>query len=82
MPDIPANAQRSPDGNYWWDGEQWRLVDGNGQAAQHPDGAPVAFDLNDFPALKPYAEADSADDVLRQLGIDVAALDSDGEPVG
>jgi len=27
MPDIPADAQRSEDGNYWWDGNQWQLVD-------------------------------------------------------
>jgi hypothetical protein len=77
---IPADAQRSPDGNYWWDGDQWRPVEDNDQAAQHPDGEPFAFDLDDFPALKLYAEADSADEVLRRLGIDVAALNSDDEP--
>ena len=27
MPDIPADAQRSPDGHYWWDGTQWQPVD-------------------------------------------------------
>jgi hypothetical protein len=27
VPDIPADAQRSDDGNYWWDGNQWQLVD-------------------------------------------------------
>jgi hypothetical protein len=26
MPDIPADAPRSPDGNYWWDGSAWQLV--------------------------------------------------------
>ncbi|HEU5333086.1 MAG TPA: hypothetical protein VFU73_09985 [Actinocrinis sp.] len=33
MPDIPADAQRSPDGNYWWDGTQWQLVDNAGNGA-------------------------------------------------
>lgn len=38
MPDIPADAQRSPDGNYWWDGTQWQLVDqSEAQAAQSTD---------------------------------------------
>ena len=77
---IPADAQRSPDGNYWWDGEQWQPVDASGQAAAQPAGEPIAFDLNDYPALKLYAESDSADDVLRQLGIDVSAWDT-GESV-
>jgi|SRR5437660_1146556 len=33
MPDIPADAQRSPDGNYWWDGSQWQLVDNSDPGA-------------------------------------------------
>ena len=33
MPEIPANAQRSPDGHYWWDGAQWQPVDQSGAAA-------------------------------------------------
>jgi hypothetical protein len=28
MPDIPQDAQRSEDGQWWWDGSQWRPVDG------------------------------------------------------
>ena len=40
MPDIPADAQRSPDGNYWWDGSQWQLVDqSSGDAASSADPA-------------------------------------------
>lgn len=27
MADIPADAPRSEDGHYWWDGAQWQLVD-------------------------------------------------------
>lgn len=27
MTQIPEGAQVSDDGNYWWDGSQWQLVD-------------------------------------------------------
>ena len=36
MPDIPANAPRSEDGHYWWDGTAWQLIEGqsdNGSSA-------------------------------------------------
>jgi hypothetical protein len=34
MADIPADAPRSEDGHYWWDGAQWQLVD----QSQHQAG--------------------------------------------
>lgn len=41
MADIPADAPRSEDGYYWWDGAQWQPIDQtqnaqaqNGQAQQ------------------------------------------------
>jgi len=37
MAEIPANAPRSEDGNYWWDGSQWQLV-----AQAHAQGQQVA----------------------------------------
>jgi hypothetical protein len=27
MSEIPLDAQRSPDGRYWWDGSQWQLAE-------------------------------------------------------
>jgi peptide subunit release factor 1 (eRF1) len=33
MADIPADAPRSEDGHYWWDGAQWQLVDQSQQQA-------------------------------------------------
>jgi hypothetical protein len=33
MADIPADAQRSEDGHYWWDGSQWQPVDQSQGAA-------------------------------------------------
>jgi hypothetical protein len=29
MTEIPAGAERSPDGNYWWDGSAWQLIPEN-----------------------------------------------------
>ena len=35
MAEIPAGAQRSPDGHYWWDenAQAWQLVEGNDASA-------------------------------------------------
>ncbi len=35
MADIPADAPRSEDGHYWWDGAQWQLVDQAQHSAEH-----------------------------------------------
>ncbi|HEY1572036.1 MAG TPA: hypothetical protein VGG05_11880 [Pseudonocardiaceae bacterium] len=32
MADIPADAPRSEDGYYWWDGSQWQPVNQGDQA--------------------------------------------------
>ncbi|HEX4216100.1 MAG TPA: hypothetical protein VIA06_22500 [Candidatus Dormibacteraeota bacterium] len=37
MSEIPLDAQRSPDGRYWWDGGQWQLVEAD------PAALPGAF---------------------------------------
>ena len=34
MADIPADAPRSEDGYYWWDGSQWQPVNQDDQAQQ------------------------------------------------
>ena len=35
---MASDVQRSPDGNYWWDGTQWQLVDqSQAQAAPSAD---------------------------------------------
>jgi hypothetical protein len=62
MSEIPADAQRSPDGYYWWDGSKWQPVE-----------EPFEFNPDDYPALKLYAESGSPDDVLRHLGIDASS---------
>lgn len=37
--DIPADAPRSEDGHYWWDGTQWQLIDQSQNGAQAQAGA-------------------------------------------
>jgi hypothetical protein len=48
--DIPADAQRSNDGQWWWDGTQWQPVSGGGGGGQAGGGgegkAEFGFDWN------------------------------------
>jgi hypothetical protein len=39
MADIPADAPRSADGHYWWDGTQWQLIDQSQQQGQQAQQA-------------------------------------------
>jgi hypothetical protein len=42
MTTIPADAPRSDDGQWWWDGSQWQPVAGDGQAeGSAVDAAPA-----------------------------------------
>ena len=58
MADIPADAPRSEDGHYWWDGGQWQVIDqgqqGQGQPAQ--TAQPMTHEL--FANMLQAAEAD------------------------
>jgi hypothetical protein len=39
MSNIPEGAQRSDDGQWWWDGSQWQPVEGaQGEGGQSPEG--------------------------------------------
>jgi hypothetical protein len=38
MADIPADAPRSEDGYYWWDGSQWQPVNQGGAQQQAGPG--------------------------------------------
>jgi hypothetical protein len=42
MTTIPADAPRSEDGQWWWDGAQWQPVDDPGAAAGAQSAAPAA----------------------------------------
>src|SRR5258708_39695877 len=66
---IPEGAQRSEDGNYWWDGSAWQLIDqsgaGGGAAAGGQDasqgGGGIQIDLQQFPALWRLSQTDPSD---------------------
>ena len=63
MADIPAGAQRSPDGNYWWDEHAgaWQLIEGGGTAPGA--AAPAAADsAAPAAAAAPGAAAPAAGD--------------------
>lgn len=61
MAEIPADAPRSEDGHYWWDGSQWQLIDqgqpaqGQAQTAQQT-AQPMTHEL--FANMLQAAEAD------------------------
>ena len=42
MSNVPAGVLLSDDGHYWWDGNQWQLVAGEGAAATTGDGRTAA----------------------------------------
>ncbi len=60
MADIPADAPRSEDGHYWWDGAQWQLVDQSQQTGQQPAQQQSAQPLTDdlFANMLQAAETD------------------------
>ena len=37
MTEIPADAPRSDDGNYWWDGDAWQPVEGAAASTSDTD---------------------------------------------
>ena len=39
MANIPEGAQRSDDGHYWWDGQQWQLIEEGAVATDVSDGS-------------------------------------------
>jgi hypothetical protein len=52
MPDIPQDAQRSEDGQWWWDGSQWQPVGGGSdQTATTGTQSDVKVKIEDFTAL-------------------------------
>jgi hypothetical protein len=39
MTNVPAGAQLSPDGFYWWDGSTWQPVNAGATGQEPPGGA-------------------------------------------
>jgi hypothetical protein len=85
MSDIPEGAQRSEDGQWWWDGNQWQSVSGQGGSLQEREAARVAAglpakleDLTDD-HRKPYIAASPGTPELVSAGeAEVLAMNDSG----
>jgi hypothetical protein len=75
MTDIPAGAQRSDDGQWWWDGSQWQRV--ATQAAAGAAGAQPASDATESGAAAGTADPQPASGAT---GTAAAAGTADPQP--
>ncbi len=76
MSDIPADAQYSDDGQYWWDGTEWQPVGGEGGES----GISWSFDWSQYPALgRLMQNQGDTNAVLAQLGVNTDELDAQAE---
>lgn len=71
MTPAPEGAQISEDGNYWWDGSEWQLVE-----QEHPEAEETPVDL-----VSDWQDATVPDelepDVLEKAREIQAAMDAD-----
>jgi len=75
MAQIPPDAQRSDDGQWWWDGSQWQPVHGDASAQESPG---IRLDWNEFPSLYRVTQhVNDFDGYLQELGIDPQTIKTD-----
>ena len=84
MADIPAGAQRSPDGNYWWDEQAgaWQLIEGGGAApaaaaAPSASSAPAAGDAPAAAAAPAAGEAATPPARTGSINIELGVIAED-----
>ncbi len=92
MTEIPEGAQRSEDGNYWWDGQQWQLVEqpldeaeGDPQraAARAEAGLPRSlFDVSDEQRAHYLSEAQVTIEAEAHDEVEVLAMQDAGSGNG
>jgi hypothetical protein len=81
---MPPDAQKSEDGNWWWDGNQWQPVHG-AQTASAGDQTHTAqqdqpMDWSQFPELARVIQyGQDVDTYLQDLGVDPSKI-TDDEP--
>lgn len=74
-------VQYSPDGNYWWDGATWQLVDPSQTQADQSGGdgqqAQAQIDWwGQYPAIMTVLSSSSPEDYYQKLGIDPRKLEA------
>jgi hypothetical protein len=83
MANIPEDALRSDDGHYWWDGEQWQLIEnGTGTdttaATDTSDSERVAARVAaGYPASAEHLTDDQKKTLLGEPAVAVAAMSHD-----
>jgi hypothetical protein len=89
MANIPEDAQRSEDGHWWWDGEQWQAVDAEAAAGAEGDervsarlaaGLPAsAEDLTEAQQRQLLGEPTVHTEALEEDEVEVLAMASQSE---
>jgi hypothetical protein len=81
MPDIPEGAQRSEDGNWWWDGSQWQPVHDQSTTDQGAPGTSsldTPVDWNLYPELvRATYYGKDIDAYLTDIGVDPSVITDD-----
>lgn len=75
MTDIPADAPRSEDGQWWWDGSQWQPVTAGSQA-----GGPAAGQATEPSEAEIRAVGDSGPEPAQNVPEHLQSSFLDGEP--
>lgn len=88
MSEIPDDAQRSEDGQWWWDGAAWQPVEGDAAAGQLDERAaalveqglpPAREQLTDEQLTQFLAEPTVEDEELEVQETEVLAMQDAGD---
>jgi hypothetical protein len=85
MTEVPEGAQLSDDGQWWWDGQDWRPVErtGDREAARVAQGLPAAnTDLTDEHRLGFLGEPTVEVEAVDADEVEVLAMQDNGNSEG
>jgi hypothetical protein len=88
MTEVPEGAQRSDDGQWWWDGQDWQPVPqdnaaGGQEAARVAQGMPAALtDLTDDHRSGFLGEPTIEVETVEENEVEVLAMQDTGEGGG
>jgi hypothetical protein len=79
MTQVPPGAQRSDDGNYWWDGSQWQPVPGGAADPAAAGTSPQAAEraAQALPQSPQELSATQLPQYLSEPTVHVAVVDAD-----